>query len=92
MMGMHPSVPLWGEGIVVVYNEAYTQILGILHPCMGSSARVALRDYWGHFEPIIQYNKATGRTMAENDLPLFLDKLSYFEEIFFSFQFITDIG
>lgn len=47
--------------------------------------------YWGHFEPIIQYNKATGRTMAENDLPLFLGRIGYFEEIFSSFQFITDI-
>lgn len=72
----------------MIYNKAYIQILGVLHPCMGSSARVALRDYWGHFEPIIQYNKATGRAMAENDLPLFLDRHGYFKETFFSFQFL----
>lgn len=73
---------------MMIYNEAYIQILGVLHPCMGSSARVALRDYWGHYEPIIQYNKATERTMAKNDFPLFLERHGYFEEPFFSFQFI----
>ena len=63
-MDMRPSVLFWGEGVVMIYNEAYIRILGVLDLCMGSSARVALRDYWGHFEPITQYNKATGRTTA----------------------------
>jgi hypothetical protein len=40
LMDLHPSVLFWGEGIVMIYNEAYIQILDILHPCMGSSARV----------------------------------------------------
>ncbi|OCL02455.1 hypothetical protein AOQ84DRAFT_182167 [Glonium stellatum] len=88
MMDMHASVLFWGEDVVIIYNEAYIEVLGALHPCMGTSARVAFRDYWGHFEPIVQYNKATGRTMAVNDLPLFLDRHGYFEETFFSFQFI----
>ena len=88
MMDMHPSVLLWGEGVMMIYNEPYIQILGVLHPLHEIQRPSGSPRLLGHYEPIIQYNKATGRTTAKNDLPLFLERHGYFEGTFFSFQFM----
>ena len=55
---------------------------------MGQSARVAAKDYWGHFQPLVDHINATGQTLISHDLPLFLDRHGFLEETFFSFQFI----
>jgi hypothetical protein len=88
MKDSNPAVLFWGPEVIMIYNEAYIQILGVLHPCLGKSARIAARDYWGHCEPLVQHIDATGSTVVERDLPMFLERHSFLEETFFSFQFI----
>ncbi|KAF2475283.1 uncharacterized protein BDR25DRAFT_279297 [Lindgomyces ingoldianus] len=88
MNDTHPAVLFWGDSVTMVYNEAYIELIGALHPCMGSSARVAAREYWFHFQPLVDHINATGQTLTEHDLPLFLSRHGFLEETFFSFQFI----
>jgi signal transduction histidine kinase/CheY-like chemotaxis protein/PAS domain-containing protein len=83
-----PCVLLWGEDAVMIYNEAYIEIIGVLHPCMGQSARVAASEYWGLFQPLIDHINATGETLTESDLPLFIDRHGFLEETYYSFQLI----
>jgi PAS domain-containing protein len=86
----HPAVLFWGDDVTMIYNEAYIEILSLLHPCMGQSARVAAKDYWPLFQPIIDHVNATGETVCNFDMPLFLDRHGFLEETFFSFQ-VTSI-
>ncbi|CAI6342165.1 unnamed protein product [Periconia digitata] len=95
MNDSYPAVLFWGQEVTMIYNESYIEIIGLLHPCMGQSARVAAKDYWPHFEPIVQHINATGQTISNDDLPLFLDRHGFLEETFFSFQFtpiLNDLG
>lgn len=84
----HPAVLYWGEEMIMIYNEPYVELLGLLHPCMGASAKVALSDYWSHFQPFANHINATGQTLSQHDMPLFIDRHGFLEETFYSFQFV----
>ncbi|KAF2654672.1 putative histidine kinase HHK11p, partial [Lophiostoma macrostomum CBS 122681] len=88
MVDTYPGVLFWGEEVAMIYNESYIELISLLHPCMGQSARVAAKDYWQNFQPIIDHINATGEALIEHDLPMFLDRHGFLEETFFSFQFI----
>ncbi|KAL1610220.1 hypothetical protein SLS60_001885 [Paraconiothyrium brasiliense] len=84
----HHAVMFWGDEAIMIYNEAYVELIGVMHPCMGQSAPVVAKDFWPHLEPLVQRIKSTGKTFSNTDLPLFLDRHGFLEEAYFSFQFI----
>ncbi|KAF2106844.1 hypothetical protein BDV96DRAFT_507316 [Lophiotrema nucula] len=88
----NPAVLFWGDEVTMIYNESYVEIIALLHPCMGASARVAAKEYWVHFQPIVDHINATGQTWTEHDLPLFVDRHGFLEETYFSFQFVPVLG
>ncbi|KAH7051315.1 aerobic respiration control sensor protein-like protein arcB [Macrophomina phaseolina] len=89
MRDPNPGVLFWGEDVIMVYNEAYIELLGQMHPmAMGKSASVALKDYWDHFVPFIVRNKVSGEAVPEKDLPIFLPRNTCLEETYFSFTFL----
>lgn len=83
----YPAVLFWGEEAIMVYNEAYIQLLGVLHPCMGKSARTHASDYWPTYTPLIEHINATGASLREHDVPMFIDRHGFLEETYWSFQF-----
>lgn len=43
MQDPRPAVIFWGPDLIMIYNEAYVEIVGSLHPgCMGNGARITL--------------------------------------------------
>jgi len=85
MQDVRPAVGFYGPELIMVYNEAYVEILGGLHPCMGRSARSVLADIWHNFEPIIEQNLA-GETVAISQMEVSLTRNGYLEETYFSIQ------
>jgi|TARA_R110002003_G_scaffold117_4_gene10383 hypothetical protein len=86
---VHPCMLFWGDDVTMIYNEAYVQLIGVMHPqAMGKSARKVASDYWPTFQPLIDYINATGRAVCENEMPIFVDRLGFLEETYWSFQFI----
>lgn len=83
----YPAILFWGDEAIMVYNEAYIQLLGITHPCMGKSARTHASNYWPTFTPLVQHINATGASLREHDVPLFVDRHGFLEETYWSFQF-----
>jgi hypothetical protein len=84
----YPAVLFWGEDVVMLYNEHYVQLLGSLHPCMGKSIRKEAPEHWLSFEPIVDHINATGESMAESDMLLFINRHGFLEETHWSFQFV----
>jgi hypothetical protein len=74
MNDKYPAVLFWGNDVTMIYNEAYVELVSVMHPCMGQSARVAAKDFWSHFQPIVDHINVTGETVSERDMPLFLDR------------------
>jgi hypothetical protein len=83
----HPAIVFWGQhDVAMIYNAAYVDIIGPMHPCMGASARVVAKEYWVHFQPLVDHIDATGETLCEKDMLVFIDRHGFLEEAFFSFQ------
>ncbi|KAF2871564.1 hypothetical protein BDV95DRAFT_572293 [Massariosphaeria phaeospora] len=87
-----PAVLFWGDQVTMIYNASYVDLISVLHPCMGQSARMAAPDCWPHFQTWIDHINATGQTLVEHDMPLSLTRHGFLEEAFFSFQFIPVLG
>jgi hypothetical protein len=84
----HRAVLFWGDEATMVYNEAYSDIMGDKHPCMGQSAPIVAKEFWPQMEPLVQLVKSTGKTFSNTDMPVFFDRHGSLEEAFFSFQLI----
>lgn len=84
----YPAILFWGKEAIMVYNEAYIQLLGGLHPCMGKSARTSASDYWATLVPLIDHINATGTSLREHDVPLFINRHGFLEETYWSFQLL----
>lgn len=88
MQDPRPAVGFYGSELIMIYNEAYIELLGGLHPCMGRSARDVLASVWlEHFEPIIQMN-LTGETVDNANVEIPLTRNGFLEETYFSTRFI----
>ena len=83
-----PIVIYWGAEFVVLYNDAYAQILGSKHPqALGKRCREVWAEIWDVIEPMLQSVVATGEaTWSDNQL-LVLKRHGFPEECYFSFSF-----
>jgi PAS domain-containing protein len=88
MQDPRPAVIFWGPDLIMIYNEAYIDLLGGFHPCMGDSARIALSDVWPkYFEPIIEQN-LLGETVEKTNTSVHMVRNGFMEETYFSLKFI----
>ncbi len=77
---------IWGEGAVQIWNDGYGVVCGDKHPGeLGSDYRVCWASAWpaigGAFE-----TARGGKTAYLTDQPMFLDRLGYLEETWFTFS------
>jgi hypothetical protein len=88
MRDPRPSVLFYGPDLTMMYNEAYVEPLGGIHPCMGVSARDALASVWTEqFEPIAIRNIA-GETVEKTNMAVPIVRSGFVEEAYFSMRFI----
>lgn len=88
MQDTRAAVGFYGPELIMIYNEAYIELLGGLHPCLGCSARVVFPSMWeDYIEPIIKQNLA-GETVTKNYTEIPLIRHGYVEETYFSTTFI----
>jgi hypothetical protein len=85
----HPCMLFWGEDVTMLYNAAYVQLIGAMHPiALGKSARVVASEYWHTFQPLVDHINNTGQSVCDNEVPIFIDRHGFLEETYWSFQFI----
>jgi signal transduction histidine kinase len=83
-----PIVIYWGTDLVVLYNDAYAEILGKKHPwALGRPCREVWSEIWEVIAPMLQGVLATGEATWSEDQLLFLERRGYPEECYFSFSF-----
>lgn len=85
----HPCMLFWGDDVIMIYNAAYVQLIGAMHPyAMGRSAREVAKDYWPTFQPLVDRINVTGQSVCDVEVPIFIDRLGFLEETYWTFQFI----
>jgi PAS domain S-box-containing protein len=83
-----PIVLYWGPEYVVLYNDAYSQILGSKHPwALGRSCRECWAEIWNTIGPMLDGVLNTGKATRSDDMLLTLHRFGYSEECYFSFSF-----
>lgn len=83
-----PIVMYWGPQYVVLYNDAYSTILGSKHPwALGQPCRVCWAEIWDTIGPMLYGVVNSGQATWSDDLLLMLQRRGYPEECYFSFSF-----
>lgn len=83
-----PIVMYWGPEFVVLYNDAYSTILGSKHPwALGQRCCDCWAEIWHTIGPMLESVAQTGLATWSNDLLLILNRYGYAEECYFSFSF-----
>lgn len=83
-----PIVMYWGPEYVVLYNDAYSAILGTKHPwALGQRCRDCWAEIWDTIGPMLDGVVNSGQATWSDDLLLLLERRGYAEECYFSFSF-----
>jgi PAS domain S-box-containing protein len=83
-----PIVMYWGPEYVVLYNDAYSTILGSKHPwALGQRCQECWAEIWDTIGPMLDKVVRTAEATWSNDLLLQLERFGYPEECYFSFSF-----
>ncbi len=78
----------WGPDLLMLYNDAYRQILGAKHPsALGSAGRDVWPEIWDTIGPLLQGVLETGTATRSDDLSLLLQRNGYPEECYFTFSY-----
>lgn len=83
-----PILIWWGSNLVMLYNDAYRQILGVKHPrSMGQRGQECWPEIWDIIGPMLNGVLDEGTaTWSENQL-LLLNRNGYSEECYFTFSY-----
>lgn len=89
-----PSAILWGPSLTMIYNEGFEEFAGEKHPkLMGSTPLVSYAEVWeAQFAPIVQLGREQGKATRHKDVPLFLKRHGYLEEVFVDYTFVPIVG
>jgi hypothetical protein len=83
-----PIVIYWGPDLVVLYNDAYAEILGQKHPwALGRPCREVWSEIWDVIRPMLDRVLTRGDATWSEDQLLLLERRGYPEECYFSFSF-----
>jgi len=83
-----PIVIWWGRELILLYNDAYTSILGNKHPdALGRRGEQCWHEVWPLVGPMLERVLDQGTPFTADDLQLMVWRHGYFEECFFYFSY-----
>ncbi|HUS27681.1 MAG TPA: ATP-binding protein [Kofleriaceae bacterium] len=83
-----PIALYWGDDLTLIYNDAWSPILGTKHPqALGNAARVVWPEIWDAIGPLFSTVLATGESSYQEDGLLLMNRHGYTEECYFNFTF-----
>jgi PAS domain S-box-containing protein len=78
----------WGPDLVMLYNDAYRDIIGAKHPAaLGQPGRDCWPEVWHIIGPMLEGVARQGEATLSNDLLLLLERDGYAEECYFTFSY-----
>lgn len=78
-----PLFVQWGPELALIYNDAYTPILGAKHPALGRPMRVVWPDLWDVVGPMLGSVLATGRATWMDDQLVVVNRHGSREDAYF---------
>ncbi len=82
------SAIYWGAERLVLYNDAYSALLGSKHPwALGRTADEVWAEVFDVIGPLMQHTLETGEATGADDAAIFLNRSGYVEEFYCSFSY-----
>lgn len=83
-----PIAVYWGARLSLLYNDAWSPILGSKHPwALGRDAREVWPEIWDQVGPLFEHVMTTGESTYSEDALLPMRRHGYTEECYFNFTF-----
>lgn len=79
-----PKCLCWGDTLISIYNDAFIQILGRKHPCLGQPFEEIWREAWDTIGPMTARALAGEATFIEN-FELEIARFGHAETAYFTF-------
>ncbi|HMJ70413.1 MAG TPA: ATP-binding protein [Cyclobacteriaceae bacterium] len=84
----YPMIIVWGERLIQIYNDAYTNLIGDKHPgALGKSIIETQAESWPTIGPMIKHVLSTGISNWVPAQMLALSRAGYQEETYFSLSY-----
>lgn len=83
-----PAALLWGPDFLMIYNDAYIDLIGNKHPAaLGASAREVFAEAWDHIGPLLEGVRSGGGACFFEDELVPLERYGFLEECYFTFSY-----
>lgn len=85
----YPMFTFWGPHLVKLYNDAYRPVLGSTkHPqALGKPGPEVWPEIWDSIGPLVNQVILEGKATWSDNLPLFMHRSGYLEEVYFTFSY-----
>jgi len=83
-----PSFLVWGPDQILVYNDAYAEILFDKHPnALGQPFRAVWPEIWDVLGPLVERTLIKGESHRMNDVALVMQRRGYAEQTWFTYSY-----
>jgi signal transduction histidine kinase len=83
-----PVLVWWGRDLLMLYNDAYRQLIGAKHPAaLGQPGRECWPEIWHVIGPMLDAVLSRGESTFSEDLMLPLERRGFPEECYFTFSY-----
>jgi len=83
-----PSFLVWGPEQILLYNDAYGEVLCDKHPAaLGGTFRAAWHEIWDVLGPLVERTLVGGESYKMNDISLVMQRKGYAEHTWFTFSY-----
>ena len=84
----YPMFLFWGPQLIKIYNDGYRPITGDKHPwALGRPGPDVWPEIWADIGPMVERVIHNGEATWSDDLPLFMRRRGFPEEVFFTFSY-----
>jgi len=89
-ISIHSGFPIaiyWGDDLSLIYNDAYSPILGTKHPwALGRPGEVVWSEIWDGLRDQFAIVKEQGESLRYPDTLLLMNRFGYVEECYFDYS------
>ena len=83
-----PSFLVWGPERILLYNDAYAEILCAKHPAaLGQAFRAVWHEIWDVLGPLVERTLVGGESHRMSDIPLVMQRKGYAEHTWFTYSY-----
>lgn len=84
----YPAVVLWGQDLLMIYNDAYRSFLGTRHPeALGRAARDVWTELWAALQPQFEAVMLEGKAIYKEREWLAIELNGTMQEFYFNYSF-----